>query len=65
MVKMEVPPSDPTPQPKVVATGIAGTVTAIIIWLLSAFAHVEIPAEIGAAITTVVGFLIGYITSNR
>lgn len=63
--KLEIPPADPTPQPKVIAAGISGTVTTVILWLISSFTHVEVPAEIGAAITTLVGFLFGYITSNK
>jgi hypothetical protein len=56
--------------PKVVAggggVGITGAVTTVVIWVLTTKFHVEIPAEIGAAIATIVTFLGslvgGYIT---
>lgn len=65
MAKIEIPPTDPTPQPKVVAMGLSGAVTAIVLWLVSTFTQVEMPAEVAAALTTVVGFLFGYITNNE
>lgn len=65
MAKLEIPPADATPQPKVVATGISGAVTVVILWLMSTYGNVDVPGEVAAAITTVIGFLFGYITSNR
>lgn len=57
--------TDPTPKPKVVAAGLAGAATAIILYLLSNFAHIDVPGEVGAGITTVLAFLFGYITSDK
>lgn len=57
-------PADPTPKAKVVAGGLAGAATTIILFLLNSVG-VDIPGEVGAAITTVVGFVVSYITSEH
>jgi hypothetical protein len=58
-------PASMAPRPKVVAAALAGATTSIILWLMGTFAQLDVPAEIGAAITTVVSFLISYITSDH
>jgi hypothetical protein len=49
------------PAQKVTAGALAGAVTTIGIWLIKTFGHVEIPGEIGAAITTVLTFIVSYL----
>lgn len=49
-----------TPTPKVIAGGIAGSVTAIIVWATRQWGHADIPPEIAVAISTVVSFLASY-----
>ena len=45
---METPMS-----PKVTVAIVAGAITTILVYLIQVLAHVEIPAEVSAAITTV------------
>jgi hypothetical protein len=48
--------------PKVFLTGIAGAVTAILLWALSTFAHgVSVPPEVAAGLTTIIGAVVGYL----
>lgn len=49
------------PTRKVQAGGLAAAVTIIIVWSLRQFAGVEVPVEVGMAITTVVSLLTQYI----
>ena len=49
--------------PKVAAAGIAGAVTTMIIWGAST-AGVEIPAEVAAAIATIIAFGAGYLKTG-
>lgn len=53
------------PQPKVVAGGIAGSVTAVLLWVLSEYGGVVLPPEVAAAVTTIIGFAASYLTSNK
>ncbi len=62
---VEEPTPSATPKPKVVAAALAGSATTIVLFLLSTYAHVDLPGEVAAAITTVLSFLIGYITSEH
>ena len=55
----------PTPTPKVQAAGVGGAVTSILIWGLKAFFNVELPAEVGAALATIVAFVSAYLTRDR
>ncbi len=57
--------SDSTPRPKVVAAGLAGAATTIILYIARVAAGLEVPAEVGAAIATIMAFLFGYITSEQ
>jgi putative flippase GtrA len=57
--------SDITPQPKVIAGGIAGSITVVLLWVLRQYAGVEVPQEVAAAVTTIFGFAAAYLTSNK
>ncbi len=49
---------------KVTATGVAGAIVTIVVLLLNRFVlsdQQQIPADITAAITTVISFIIGYL----
>lgn len=61
---MTVPNPTPNPDPKVIAAGIGGAVTTIIVWLLIRFAGVEMPADVTAAIATLIAIAAGYLTSR-
>lgn len=51
------------PVRKVSATLVASAITTILIWILSVLPpHVEVPSAVSAAITTVIGFVIGWLT---
>lgn len=56
--------TDLTPQPKVVAGGVAGAVTVLLVYAFG-LAGVDVPAEVAAAVTTVISFAAGYLVSNR
>jgi len=49
------------PAQKVTAGALAGAATAIGIWLIKTFGHIDIPGEIGAAITTILTFIVSYL----
>jgi len=51
-----------TPQPKVVAGGIAGAVTIVLVWA-AGMAGVDVPAEVASAFTVLVSFAAGFIKS--
>lgn len=51
------------PQPKVLAAGVAGALTTILVYILGT-QGVTIPADVAAAGTTVIAFVAGYFTSN-
>lgn len=53
--------TDLTPKPKVVAAGLAGAVTVIVLWLSQEFANVNVPTTVGAALTTILSFIAGYL----
>lgn len=57
------PYNQPTSKPtqKVAAMGIAGSLTVIVVYLVQEIFNVIIPAEVAAAITTVIGFAAGYL----
>lgn len=52
------------PQPKVLAGGVAGALTVLLVYGLKAFAGIDLPAEVSAAVTTVLSFTAAYFTSN-
>jgi len=49
------------PISKVGYAGIAGAITSLVVWGLSTFVDVQLPAEAAAAITTLITFAIGYV----
>lgn len=49
--------------PKVQSAGIGGAVATLIVWGATALG-VEVPAEVGAAIATVVAFAAGYLKAD-
>lgn len=52
------------PNTKVAAGGLAGGLSMIIIWLLGQL-DVDLPAEVAAAITTLVTFAVGYFVPEK
>ena len=54
-----------TPTRKVTAGGLAGALTIILIWIVDEGLAVEIPAYVGAAITTTLTFLTSYVVQSR
>lgn len=57
------PTSEPTP--KVQAAGIGGAITSIVIWGLTYFGKIDVPAEVGAALATLFAFAAAYMTKDR
>lgn len=52
------------PQRKVVAGGLAGAISVIIVWVLEQATGITVPADIALAINTVFVFGIQYFTAN-
>lgn len=42
--------------PKAASSGVAGSVSVILIWVLSSICHITIPPEIASAFTVVISF---------
>ena len=57
-------PASPVPDPKVIAGGLAGSVTVIVVFALTQ-AGIEIPAEVASALTVLITTLFGYVTSRK
>lgn len=53
-----------SPTSKVAAGGAAGSVTVLIVYILSQV-HVVVPAEVGSAITVLLSFLASYFVKDR
>lgn len=49
------------PTKKVTIGGLAGALSAILVWALNQYAGAQIPGEIGSAITTVFTFVVAYL----
>lgn len=47
------------PQPKVAAGGVGGAAAVLIVWVAGEFG-ISMPAEVGAAIATLLGFAAAY-----
>ena len=45
---------------KVRSAGVAGVIVTVIVWALGAFAGVDVPAEVAAALVTVITFIVGF-----
>jgi len=54
--------SSKVPQPKVVAGGIAGAASILVLYVASLFG-VDVPPEVASAFTVVVSFVAGYLKS--
>lgn len=52
------------PNAKVVAGTLGGAVGTIILWLVSFYGGVELPAEVAAAVTTLIVAVVAYLTSE-
>lgn len=50
------------PTNKTLAGALAGAVTMILVWAVKQWGHVDVPAEIAIAISTVVSFATSYLT---
>ena len=53
----------PAPTRKVLAGGIAGAITVVLVWLLNAFIlpkQTQLPPEIASALTTIISFIVAY-----
>lgn len=59
------PADNVTPQPKIIAATFAGAIVTIVVWLVHAYGHVDLPAEVVAALTTLVAGGAGYFVSNK
>lgn len=57
------PSAEPTP--KTTAAGIGGAVTSILLWGLTYFGKIDVPAEIGAALATIIAFASAYMTRDK
>lgn len=51
------------PQPKVVAGGVAGALTIMLVWVAGLFG-LDVPAEVASAFTVIVSFAAGYLKSQ-
>lgn len=49
-----------TPSRKVGAGALSGAITTIILWAVTAFTGVDVPAAVGAALVTVITFITSY-----
>ena len=49
--------------PKIAASGIAGAIPVVLVYLLS-LAGVDVPTEVAAAITVIIAFAAGYLRSQ-
>jgi hypothetical protein len=52
------------PVPKVAASGLAGAIATIAVWLLQHILGITMPPEVGAAMTTLVMFGVGYMIKS-
>lgn len=52
-----------TPQPKVVAGGVAGAAVIVLVWAAGQL-NVELPPEVAAALVSVTSFVASYVKSN-
>lgn len=49
---------------KVIAGGVAGAVTIIVLYIARLVGLDDIPAEVGGALTTLIGFVASYFKTN-
>lgn len=53
------------PTNKVAASGIGGSVSVVVIWLVNTLFGIEIPSEVAAAFATVISFASGYLVREK
>jgi hypothetical protein len=51
------------PEKKITAATLAGAIVTIVIWILR-LAHVDVPPEVAAAITTILAAVAGYLAPH-
>lgn len=56
-------PTSAAPQPKVVAAGVSGALTTLVLYVLS-LNGITVPGEVAAAITALLAVLTGYFTPS-
>lgn len=54
-----------SPSQKVAASGIAGSATIVLVYLIRTVFNVEIPAEVASAITALMAFAAGYLVKEK
>lgn len=52
------------PTTKVVAGALAGALSIILTWAVKQYGHIDIPGEVGAAITTVLSAVVSYMVPD-
>lgn len=52
------------PTAKVTAATLAGAVTTVFVWGLKQYGNIDLPGEVAAALTTILAFAAGWITSE-
>lgn len=59
--------NQPTASPtrKIAATGIAGAVTVVLMYIVQATFNIEIPAEVASAVTLILSFAAGYTVKEQ
>lgn len=57
--------ASPSPTAKVAAGGIGGSITVVLLYLIKVLFEVDVPAEVGAALATVIAFISAYMTRDR
>lgn len=53
------------PQHKIATSGLSGAIACIVFYVLERYAGIHLPADVAAAITTVITFLVGYWTEPK
>lgn len=63
----EVRYNQPTASPtaKVAAGGVGGSLTVVLLYAIKVLFELDVPAEVGAALATVISFLSAYMTRDR
>lgn len=54
-----------SPTNKVTAGALGGATASIFIWILTAFANVEVPPEVAASFATLIGFIFAYFVRDK
>lgn len=63
MTKVNQPTAAPTA--KVAASGVAGAVSIILVYLIQQVFATEIPAEVASSLTVVISFATGYLVKEN